>query len=94
MHVSYKLLLSLGFTLLFFSCNKDFHPIGEELFVDQTISTFKENYPAFTFQEYLQRVETSVQNMAQLGKIEHPTFGRSEASIVSQLSINNNLYLI
>ncbi len=92
MHVSYKLLVSLCFTLLYFSCNKDFYLIGEELFVDQTISTFKENYPAYTFQEYLQRVETSVQNMVQLGKIEHPIFGRSEASIVSQLSINNSLF--
>ena len=92
MRVSYKLLLSLSFTILFFSCKKDFYPIGEELFVDQTISTFKENYPAFTFQESLQRVETRVQNMVQLGKIEHPVFGNSEASIVSQLSINNNLF--
>ena len=92
MRVSYKLLVSLCFIGLCISCNKDFHPVGQELFLDQTLSTFTESYPVFTFQESIERVETRVQNMVQLGKIEHPVFGVSKASIVSQLSISNNLF--
>ena len=60
--------------------------------MDQTLSTFSESFPVFTFQESIERVETRVQNMVQLGKIEHPVFGVSKASIVSQLSISNNLF--
>ena len=92
MRVSYKLLVGLSFIGLCFSCNKDFHPVGQELFLDQTLSTFSESFPVFTFQESIERVETRVQNMVQLGKIEHPVFGVSKASIVSQLSISNNLF--
>ena len=92
MRVSYKLLVSLCFIGLCISCNKDFHPVGQELFLDQTLSTFSESFPVFTFQESIERVETRVQNMVQLGKIEHPVFGVSKASIVSQLSISNNLF--
>ena len=92
MRISYKLLVGLSFIGLCFSCNKDFHPVGQELFLDQTLSTFSESFPVFTFQESIERVETRVQNMVQLGKIEHPVFGVSKASIVSQLSISNNLF--
>ena len=92
MRVSYNLLVGLSFIGLCFSCNKDFHPVGQELFLDQTLSTFTESYPVFTFQESIERVETRVQNMVQLGKIEHPVFGVSKASIVSQLSISNNQF--
>ena len=88
MRVSYKLLVGLSFIGLCFSCNKDFHPVGQELFLDQTLSTFTESYPVFTFQESIERVETRVQNMVQLGKIEHPVFSNHCAASGAVIGIS------
>ena len=92
MRIPLKLLVSLSLVTLWVSCNKDFYPVGKELFADQTLSAETETYPVFTFQQATEKVETSVQSMIQLGKIEHPVFGRSEASVVTQLSITNTLF--
>ncbi len=78
--------------ILFISCNKDFHPVGIELFVDQTLRTKTKNIPAFTFQESINKVQTNVQPLAQLGMINHPVFGKSEASIVTQIAISPELF--
>lgn len=87
MRVPHKLLVSLSLIALYISCNKDFYPVGQVLLSDQTLTTITESYPVFTFQESVEKVETRVLNMFQLGEIEHPVFGTSEASFVTQLSI-------
>ena len=74
------------------SCNKDYHPVGMDLFVDQTLRTKTKNIPAFTFQESINQVQTNVQPLAQLGMINHPVFGKSEASIVTQIVIRPDLF--
>ena len=74
------------------SCNKDYHPVGMNLFVDQTLRTKTKNIPAFTFQESINQVQTNVQPLAQLGMINHPVFGKSEASIVTQIAIRPDLF--
>ena len=74
------------------SCNKDYHPVGIDLFVDQTLRTKTKNIPAFTFQESINQVQTNVQPLAQLGMINHPVFGKSEASIVTQIAIRPDLF--
>ena len=74
------------------SCNKDYHPVGMDLFVDQTLRTKTKNIPAFTFQESINQVQTNVQPLAQLGMINHPVFGKSEASIVTQIAIRPDLF--
>ena len=48
--------------------------------------------PAFTFQESTEEVQSNNrQPLAQLGLITHPVFGKSEASIVTQLNIGSDL---
>ena len=81
--------LLVSFLTLFgaLSCNQDFYPIGEELLMDQTLATDIKTIPAFTYQKSLNRVQSNVQPLAQLGKIEHPVFGKSEASFIAQVSL-------
>ena len=74
------------------SCNKDYHPVGIDLFEDQTLRTKTKNIPAFTFQESINQVQTNVQPLAQLGMINHPVFGKSEASIITQIAIRPDLF--
>lgn len=76
----------------FISCDKDYHPVGIDLFLDQTLSTKTKNIPAFTFQKSINQVQTNVQPLAQLGMINHPVFGKSEASIVTQIAIRSDLF--
>ena len=63
-----------------------------DIFVDQTLRTKTKNIPAFTFQESINQVQTNVQPLAQLGMINHPVFGKSEASIVTQIAIRPDLF--
>ena len=63
-----------------------------DIFVDQTLRTKTKNIPAFTFQESINQVQTNVQPLAQLGMINHPVFGKSEASIVTQIVIRPDLF--
>ncbi|MBT4313578.1 MAG: DUF4270 domain-containing protein [Flavobacteriaceae bacterium] len=87
-----KLLVSVTLILVISSCNQDFHPVGEALFIDQTLETLTENFPTFTFQEKLKKVQTNGLPLMQLGKINHPIFGQAEASFTAQLTIPNNLF--
>ncbi|MDB3984621.1 DUF4270 domain-containing protein [Flavobacteriaceae bacterium] len=87
-----KLLVSVTSILVISSCNQDFHPVGEALFIDQTLETLTESFPTFTFQEKLKKVQTNGLPLMQLGKINHPIFGQAEASFTAQLTIPNNLF--
>ena len=78
--------------LIFISCNKEYHPVGINLFADQTLRTKTKYIPAFTFQESINQVQTNVQPLAQLGMINHPVFGKSEASIITQIEISPQLF--
>ena len=84
--------MSFLITTIIISCNKDYHPVGIDLFVDQTLRTKTKNIPAFTFQESINQVQTNVQPLAQLGMINHPVFGKSEASIITQIAIRPDLF--
>ena len=84
--------VSFLIAIIIISCNKDYHPVGIDLFVDQTLRTKTKNIPAFTFQESINQVQTNVQPLAQLGMINHPVFGKSEASIVTQIAIRPDLF--
>ena len=84
--------MSFLIAIIIISCNKDYHPVGIDLFVDQTLRTKTKNIPAFTFQESINQVQTNVQPLAQLGMINHPVFGKSEASIITQIAIRPDLF--
>jgi hypothetical protein len=71
-------------------CNQDFIPVGDMMLSDLNLSTKREIAPAFTFQEKLDKVQTNGLPLVQLGTINHPVFGKAEASFATQLSIGNN----
>ena len=83
-------LVSISVMLITVCCNQDFIPVGDMMLSDLNLSTKREIAPAFTFQEKLDKVQTNGLPLVQLGTINHPVFGKAEASFVTQLSIGNN----
>ncbi|MEK9852797.1 MAG: DUF4270 family protein, partial [Flavobacteriaceae bacterium] len=89
MRISFKLLASLGFLTIPLSCIKEYTPVGQELLLDQTLTTLTEAFPIETYQEGLAKVQTNSLPLIQLGTIEHPVFGRTQASLSAQLTLQN-----
>jgi len=87
-----KLFGTFTLAFIFLSCNSEFYPLGESLLADQALEFKKESIPAFTFQKKIKKVQSTGLPLAQLGSINHPVFGKSEASFAFQLSIANNPY--
>lgn len=83
-------LFSISVMLITVCCNQDFIPVGDMMLSDLNLSTKREIAPAFTFQEKLDKVQTNGLPLVQLGTINHPVFGKAEASFATQLSIGNN----
>ena len=84
------LLNILKYSLIFVlitNCDKDFHNIGGDLFSYQELKSNKLIAPVYTFQEKINSVQADGLPIAQLGSIDHPTFGVTEASIISQIEI-------
>ena len=75
---------------LLHSCEKDFHQVSGRLFESEMLQSQSLIVPVNTFQEGVSAVESSGLPLAQLGQINHPVFGNSQAKIVSQLSISND----
>ncbi len=82
------------FILIFIliSCDKEYHPVGESIFSDLTLETKTKNIPVFTYQQSVNEVQSNVQPLAQLGRINHPVFGDVRASIFTQISIGSDLF--
>ncbi len=89
MRFSSLFVVGISLTLINVSCNQEFNPVGDVMLSDLTLSTKKEVAPAFTFQEKLEKVQTNGLPLVQLGTINHPLFGKAEASFATQLSIGN-----
>ena len=83
--LKYSLLL-----ILISNCDKEFHGIGGDLFSYQELKSNKLMAPVYTFQEKVNSVQVDGLPLAQLGLIDHPTFGLTEASIVSQIQISSS----
>ena len=75
---------------LLHSCEKDFHQVSGRLFESEMLQSQSLIVPVNTFQEGVSAVESSGLPLAQLGQINHPVFGNSQAKIVSQLSIGTD----
>ncbi len=82
------------FILIFIliSCDKEYHPVGESIFSDLTLEIKTKNIPVFTYQQSVNEVQSNVQPLAQLGRINHPVFGDVRASIFTQISIGSDLF--
>ena len=76
--------------ILIKSCDKEFNSVGGDLFSYQELKSNKLIAPVYTFQETINSVQADGLPIAQLGSINHPTFGITEASIVSQIQISTS----
>jgi hypothetical protein len=90
MRITVRLFLSFCLGLSLWSCNKDFYPVGVSLLQDQTLELTTNRFDVFTFQEGLDKVQSNNLPLIQLGSIEHPVFGKSQASFVSQLVLSES----
>ena len=80
----------LFFFLVFISCDRDYHAVGVEIFKEISFKTKETKIPVYSYQKKVDYFQTNGLPLAQLGKIQHPVFGNSEASITAQLNIGNN----
>ena len=69
-------------------CDKEFHSVGIDLLENSIFEMESETYPLYLFQNQLERVQTNGMPLAMLGNYSHPVFGKTEATITSQLQIN------
>ena len=74
------------------SCAKEYHTVGIQLFESQAISTEGVKLPVYSYQDATASVQTNGLPLGQLGYIQHPVFGRAEASITSQLQLTGSVF--
>jgi len=84
---SAKATICLGLLSFFLSCQKEFHQVSGDLFAPEALQSKTLKVKVNTFQEEVAAIESSGLPLGQLGQINHPVFGLSEAQIVSQISV-------
>lgn len=78
------------FTLcLLFSCNKKFNDVGSEIFDQSFYQSKKVNYPVKISHDIVDFVQTNNAPVLMLGENNNSLFGKTEATIVSQLNIQS-----
>ncbi len=86
---SYKAILLLGGIAFFASCSDDVNTIGTDIIGDGNFETERVEFEVYAYNRNLTGVQTNGLPLYQLGVYNDPIYGRSEASIVSQLSLTN-----
>ena len=88
----FKIISAIFLIVLFqtTSCNPEYHNIGSDLLIDQAFESDIYTAKVFTYQEQLKSIQTDGLPLIQIGKISHPFFGESKASITSQLLISSD----
>jgi len=71
-------------------CEREYHPVGKSLFDGQRFISGKQRFPVYTYQKKNVAVQSNGLPTAQLGKSDHPIFGRNTAKIISALTIANS----
>jgi len=78
------------FTLcLLFSCNKKFNDVGSEIFDQSFYQSKKVKYPVKISHHIVDFVQTNNAPVLMLGENNNSLFGKTEATIVSQLNIQS-----
>ena len=83
---------SIFFVIIFSlaSCDTEYHSVGTNLLIDQAFKSKNYTAQAFAFQEKLESVQTDGLPLGQLGEINHPIYGKTKASLTSQLIISSD----
>ncbi|MGS2762497.1 DUF4270 domain-containing protein [Sinomicrobium sp. M5D2P9] len=86
---SYKAILLLGGIAFFASCSDDVNTIGTDIIGDGNFETERAEFEVYAYNRKLNGVQTNGLPLYQLGVYDDPIYGRTEASIVSQLYLTN-----
>ncbi len=80
----------LSISLVIISCDKDYHAVGSELLLGTALHTKTYVAPIYSYQNKVNYYQTDGLPLAQLGKLELPGLGTSEASITAKLVASAN----
>ncbi|NNE03877.1 MAG: DUF4270 domain-containing protein [Eudoraea sp.] len=81
------LLLGLVITILFTSCEEEMTTIGAEVIGGEPFITDKAYFDVFVFNRKIEAVQTNKLPIYQLGVYQDAVYGRTEAQITSQLTL-------
>jgi len=85
----YKLLFLVGIVAFFTACDKDFNEIGSDVIGDDHFGLIKDdNKTILAYNTSIGQVETSNQPINSLGYYNSPFFGKTKASVVSQVLLD------
>ena len=80
----------LALSMIFFSCDKEYHSAGSELLISTALKSKSFDVPVYSYQSKVNYFQTDGLPLAQLGKIRLPGLGVTEASITAKLSVSQN----
>ena len=85
----YKLLILVGIVAFFTACDKDFNEIGSDVIGDDHFQLIKDDSQSvLAYNTASGQVETSNQPINSLGYYNNPFFGKTKASVVSQVLLD------
>jgi len=76
-----------GLVFLFFSCDRDFSPIGSEIVGNENLNIKSLNLDVVAYNRATNAVQTNGLPLNSLGVIENPVFGKTVISYVTQLRL-------
>ena len=87
-HSIYKLLFLVGIVAFFTACDKDFNEIGSDVIGDDHFLIKPDSITVHAYNTTTGQVETSNQPINSLGYYNNPFFGKTKASVVSQVVLD------
>ena len=91
--MNYRIILYSAFFSIIFSlisCDTEYHSVGTNLLIDQAFKSKNYSAKVFAFQEQLKSIQTDGLPLGQLGQVYHPIYGKTKASITTQLIISSD----
>lgn len=83
----FKIIPFLLFIVLFYSCDKEFSVVGEDIVGDNTFGITKEEFPVVAYNEKIEVVQSNNLETNALGVYKNPSFGTTSATFVTQLTM-------
>ena len=85
-----RVIFLLLFAMIIFSCDKEYHAAGSGLLLSTGLISKKFEAPVYSYQNKINYFQTDGLPLAQLGKINLPGLGTTEADITTKLVVPQN----
>lgn len=83
----FKTIPFLFFIVLLNSCDKDFNVVGEDIVGDNSFGIVKEEFPVVAYNQKIDPVQSNDLDINPLGTYDNPSFGKTKANFVTQVSL-------